>query len=132
MPNITVFLDNNALIHTRPALVDSSNSLALGYGDLLSRMSRMARALMEQGVRKGDRVCMYLDSCPDYLVSYFALWRLGAVAVPANSSLREDELLHLITDSGARTLIHDESGASVAAAAARQSMGVCSPSTPVA
>lgn len=87
----------------------------------------MARALMEQGVRKGDRVCMYLDNCPDYLVSYFALWRLGAVAVPANSSLREDELLHLITDSGARTLIHDEPGASVAAAAARQSMGACSP-----
>jgi long-chain acyl-CoA synthetase len=127
MPNITVFLDNNALIHTRPAVVDASGGLALGYGDLLSRMSRMARALMEQGVAKGDRVCIYLDSCPDYLVSYFALWRLGAVAVPANSSLREDELLHLITDSGARTLIHGESGASVAAAAARQSRGVCSP-----
>ncbi len=64
MPNITVFLDNNALIHTRPAVVDASDGLALGYGDLLSRMSRMARALMEQGVAKGDRVCIYLDRLP--------------------------------------------------------------------
>jgi long-chain acyl-CoA synthetase len=126
MSNITVFLDNNALIHDRPAVVAPSEGLELTFGDLLSRMSRTARALEDQGIRKGDRVCIYLDSCSAYLVSYFAVWRLGAVAVPANISLREDELLHLVTDAGARTLIHDESGAAVAAGAVRQSAGTCS------
>jgi long-chain acyl-CoA synthetase len=125
MSNITVFLDNNARIHDRPAVVAPSEGLELTFGDLLSWMSRTARALEDQGIRKGDRVCIYLDNCPEYLVSYFAVWRLGAVAVPANSSLREDELLHLVTDAGARTLIHDASGAAVAAEAVRQSAGTC-------
>ena len=126
MSNITVFLDNNALIYDRPAVVDPSEGLELTFRDLLTRMSRTARALEDKGIRKGDRVCIYLDSCPEYLISYFAIWRLGAVAVPANISLREDELLHLVTDAGARILICDDSGTAVAGVAAGRSAGICS------
>jgi long-chain acyl-CoA synthetase len=126
MSNITVFLDNNALMYDRPAVVAPSEGLELTFRDLLTRMSRTARALEDQGIRKGDRVCIYLDSCSEYLISYFAVWRLGAVAVPANISLREDELLHLITDAGARILLHDASGAAVAEGAAIRSAGICS------
>ncbi|MDD1708943.1 MAG: acyl--CoA ligase [Methanoregulaceae archaeon] len=126
MSNITVFLDNNALIHDRPAIVAPAENLELTFGDLLSRMSGTARALADQGIGRGDRVCIYLDSCPGYLVSYFAIWRIGAIAVPANISLHQNELLHLISDAGARTLIHDASGSGVAEGAARQSGGNCS------
>ncbi|HNY88376.1 MAG TPA: AMP-binding protein [Methanoregulaceae archaeon] len=114
MSNITVFLDNIAISRDRPALIAPSEGLELTYGEILSRISRTALVLTDQGVGKGDRVCIYLDSCPEHLISYFAIWRIGAVAVPANISLKEDEIGYVIRDSGARILIHDNSGASVA------------------
>jgi long-chain acyl-CoA synthetase len=125
MSNITVFLDNIAMSRDRPALIAPSEGLELTYKEILSRMSRTARALNNQGVGKGDRVCIYLDSCPEYIVSYFAIWRIGAVAVPANISLTEDEIVYALRDSGARTLIHDGSGAKVAQGAVTKSDPAC-------
>jgi long-chain acyl-CoA synthetase len=125
MSNITVFLDNFAISRDRPALIAPSENRELTYGEIISRMSRTARALAEQGVVKGDRVCIYLDSCPEYLISYFAIWRIGAVAVPANISLREDELAYAIRDSGARIILHDGSGAPVTRGAVLKSGSSC-------
>lgn len=47
-------------------------------------MNRIAAGLRAAGVKKGDRVCIYLDSSPEYLISYLAIWRIGAIAVPTN------------------------------------------------
>jgi long-chain acyl-CoA synthetase len=69
--------------------------------------------LSSLGVRKGDRVCIYLDSSPEYLISYFAIWRIGAIAVPTNIAYREDELLHAVTDAGACAIITDKRGAGI-------------------
>jgi long-chain acyl-CoA synthetase len=113
MPNITTFLDNKALIRDRPALIAPSRGICYSYQELLDEVNRSAVRLMELGVGKGDRVCIYLDSIPAYLISYFAIWRIGAVAVPANIAYHEDELLHMLTDAGARGLIHGSDGAGV-------------------
>ncbi|HNL87096.1 MAG TPA: AMP-binding protein, partial [Methanoregulaceae archaeon] len=69
MSNITVFLDNIAMSRDRPALIAPSEGLELTYGEILSRISRTALVLTDQGVGKGDRVCIYLDSCPEHLIS---------------------------------------------------------------
>jgi long-chain acyl-CoA synthetase len=47
-------------------------------------MYRIGLGLSGFGVKKGDRVCIYLESSPEYLIRYFAIWRIGAVAVPTN------------------------------------------------
>jgi long-chain acyl-CoA synthetase len=76
-------------------------------------VQRLASALVARGISRGDRVCIYLDSCPEYLISYFALWRVGAVAVPANIVLREGELRYLLQDSGSRGIICNQQGGCV-------------------
>jgi long-chain acyl-CoA synthetase len=65
------------------------------------------------GVRKGDRVCIYLDSSAEYLVAYLACWRIGAVAVPTNIVYRERELLHAVEDAGAVAVIAAAEGAAI-------------------
>jgi long-chain acyl-CoA synthetase len=114
MPNITTFLENLALVREGPALIAPSAGIEYSYPDLLLQVNGLARILSDEGIERGDRVCIYLDSCPSYLISYFAIWRLGAVAVPANIAYRPDELLHQVTDAGARCLLHDPGGSEVA------------------
>ncbi|MFA5002607.1 MAG: class I adenylate-forming enzyme family protein [Methanolinea sp.] len=113
MQNLTTFLDNHALDPSACALIWPSKRIRYSYAELLDRVQRLASSLSERGISKGDRVCIYLDSCPEYLVSYFALWRIGALAVPANIVLREGELGYLIGNSGARGIICSPEGRSV-------------------
>jgi long-chain acyl-CoA synthetase len=105
MPNITTFLDTDALNPAVPALIHPGTGAVVSYPDLVSRVSCIGKGLQEAGIGMGDRVCIYLDSSPEYLISYFAIWRIGAVAVPANIVYKEGELLHALNDSGCSALI---------------------------
>jgi long-chain acyl-CoA synthetase len=105
MPNVTTFLDNHARDPSQVALRVPNTGESLTYSALLEQSCRLGNALLSRGITKGDRVCIYLDSSPRYLVSYFALWRIGAVAVPANIVYKADELAHVLRDSGARGLV---------------------------
>jgi long-chain acyl-CoA synthetase len=105
MPNVTTFLDNHARGPPVVALRVPHTGESLTYAELLEQSCRLGNGLLLRGITKGDRVCIYLDSSPRYLVSYFALWRIGAVAVPANIVYKADELAHVLRDSGARGLV---------------------------
>lgn len=118
MPNITSFLDNNALDAAVPALVFPPTDETFSYREFLGRVCGLAGELLEAGIEKGDRVCIFLDSSPEYLFSYFAIWRIGAVAVPANIVYREGELAHVLEDSGAKALLYCPKGSEVVQAAA--------------
>jgi len=56
-------------------------------------------------VRKGDRVLLYMQNCPQYIVSYYAILRADAVVVPVNPMNRAEELRHYQTDARARVAI---------------------------
>lgn len=78
----------------------------------------MARGLHELGVSAGDRVGLFLQNDPQFVLASLAVWRLGAITVPANPMLRDRELGHHLADAGATSLIVlDELLADVAAAA---------------
>lgn len=111
MPNLSTFLDVNARYHASPALVFPARSESYTYTELLERVNALGNGLFTLGIGKGDRVCIYLDSSPEYLISYLAIWKVGGVAVPTNIAYRERELLHAIADSDARIIITDENGA---------------------
>lgn len=110
MSNITTLLDARSVPSAKAALICPSRNVTLSYGVLRSEMNRVAMGLSLLGVRKGDRVCIYLDSSPEYLISYFAIWRIGCIAVPTNIVYREDELLHAVSDAGACAVITDPGG----------------------
>jgi long-chain acyl-CoA synthetase len=66
---------------------------------------RLASALKELGVRQGDRVIIQMPNCPEVLVSFGAVYALGAVNVPINFLVGDDETAFIYRDSGAETII---------------------------
>ncbi|RLF15242.1 MAG: acyl-CoA synthetase [Thermoprotei archaeon] len=106
MPNFTSFLDVNVhYFGSKIAMVFPPRKEMYTYRDLLEKVNRIASSLKKLGVNKGDRVCVYTGSRPETIISYFATWRLGAVAVPANPAFRREEMLHILNDSEANTII---------------------------
>ncbi len=87
----------------RPALAFFGAHMT--YAKLLSEVERFSAVLAGLGVRQGDRVGMVLPNCPEYVITFFACQRLGAVAVGNNPLYTERELEHQITDSGAKVMI---------------------------
>lgn len=77
----------------------------LTYADLFQRTAAIAEKLVECGVKKGDRVGLLFPNHPDYVASFFAAIGLGAVLVPINPLLKSEEIAHILSDSGAHTLI---------------------------
>lgn len=75
------------------------------FGQLKEKTDRLATALHGLGVKKGDRVAIMLPNCPQAVLSYYAVLRLGAVAVMTNPLYTERELSHQLKDSGAETII---------------------------
>jgi long-chain acyl-CoA synthetase len=75
---------------------------ALSYAELLRDVEHMAAYLQQVcGVQRGDRVMVFSQNCPQYIAAYMAILRADAVLVPVNAMLLQDELEHIISDSGA-------------------------------
>ncbi len=112
MPNCTTFLDVNARLGDKPALIHPPESgTEYSFCALLKRVCRLSSCLIAHGIAAGDRVGIYLSPpSPEYLIWYFAIWRMGAVAVPFNNVLRADEVAMLLEDSGAACIVTDSSG----------------------
>ncbi|MEY2995157.1 MAG: Long-chain-fatty-acid--CoA ligase [Pseudomonadota bacterium] len=66
---------------------------------------RFAGGLADLGVAKGDRVILFTQNSPQYILAFHAVMRLGAVVVPVNPMNKADELPHYIQDSGANVAI---------------------------
>ncbi|MES2977006.1 MAG: long-chain fatty acid--CoA ligase [Pseudomonadota bacterium] len=75
------------------------------YADVLREAERLAASLQSLGVKRGDRVLLCLQNCPQWVIAHFAILRLGAVVVPVNPMNRADELAHYITDPEARVAV---------------------------
>jgi long-chain acyl-CoA synthetase len=66
---------------------------------------KLAGALMSLGVKRGDRVIIQMPNCPEVLESFYACWRMGAVIVPINYLMGDEEIAYLYKDSGAKVVI---------------------------
>src|ERR1700753_2283030 len=65
----------------------------------------LAVALAARGLRRGDRIALFLQNVPQFVIALLAAWKLGAIAVPVNPMLKERELRYVLTDSGATAVI---------------------------
>ena len=75
------------------------------YRELGDRISRVANALRRKGVRQGDRVALVLPNCPQHVVAFYAVLRLGAVVVEHNPLYTDRELRYQFDDHGAAVAI---------------------------
>ncbi|MBW2031399.1 MAG: long-chain fatty acid--CoA ligase [Deltaproteobacteria bacterium] len=80
----------------------------LTYKELEDRIDRVAAYLRELGLSKGDRVAIYLGNCPEWIMIYYGIIRIGAVAVCISSAYRSSELGHLLSDSRPGVLVTSE------------------------
>ena len=75
------------------------------YAQVQEQAQRLAARLHALGVRKGDRVLLDMQNCPQLVIAHFAILRANAVVVPVNPMNRAEELKHYITDPDARVAI---------------------------
>ena len=99
------YLTANALklYPDRPALIQED--LTLTYRDLESRMNRVARGLIDRGIRPGQRVALMWPNDVRYLESMLGTMRAGAVAVPLNIKLGDDTLTYVLDNADAVAMI---------------------------
>jgi fatty-acyl-CoA synthase len=75
------------------------------YQELRLKAERLAARLHALGVRKGDRVMLDMQNCPQLVIAHFAILRANAVVVPVNPMNRAEELKHYIEDPDAKVAI---------------------------
>ena len=96
-------------VPTAEAVVDVDSGARLTHGELWAQALRVAGGLVEAGVAPGDRVAIRLPNGVPWILAFVGTLAAGAVAVPINTRLVEDEVAYLLADSGARVVIDDPS-----------------------
>src|SRR4029077_7844396 len=72
----------------------------ISYKDLQNRVERWASVLSVRGVKAGDNFGLVMRNSPEFVITFFALVRLGARAVPVNFLLKSDEIAYIFEDAG--------------------------------
>ena len=78
---------------------------ALTFAELKRQAEALAGWLQAEGVARGDRVALYLQNCPQFVIAFYAVMRADAVVVPVNPMNRADEFEHYITDPDTKVAI---------------------------
>ncbi|HKZ95325.1 MAG TPA: long-chain fatty acid--CoA ligase [Candidatus Bathyarchaeia archaeon] len=89
---------------THPAIHYMGKTLT--YQELNESVDHFAAALAKLGVKQGDRVAIYLPNIPQFIISFYAASKIGAINTAVSPLYRERELEYQINDSGAETLIY--------------------------
>ena len=98
------FLRDNALKSPAKIAINYYGK-EIKFQELDDLSDRFAAALRDLGLQKGDRVSLYLENCPQFVMAYFGALKAGGVVVAANPMFKEDELLYELKDSGADILV---------------------------
>jgi long-chain acyl-CoA synthetase len=105
--SLTAFLEEAVDKHRDNVALTQGES-PITYGELLELTEKMAAALSEAGVKKGDRVGLMLPNCPEYVIGFFGAMRMGATATQVNPIYVGRELEHIFDNSGSETVIVHE------------------------
>ncbi len=87
----------------RPAL--THGGVTLTYTTLAQQVRAAAHGLAALGVRRGERVALYLDKCVEMVIGCFGSAAAGAVFVPVNPVLKPEQVAHILRDAGASVLV---------------------------
>jgi acyl-CoA synthetase (AMP-forming)/AMP-acid ligase II len=87
----------------KPALIFKDQ--VISFADLQKHVIRLAAALRKLGIGPSDKVAVFLPNCPEYVFGYLSCFCLGAVVVPLDYMLKEDELISCLSHSEAKLLV---------------------------
>ena len=104
--NISALLDTRvAQTPQKPFLFSEADGRRFTYAEFREAVDRAARMLSERGIVKGDVVSLLMPNSAEYIIGYFACWKLGALAGPVNSLLKEHEIEFVMNNSEAKALL---------------------------
>jgi len=107
LPRQTVYrnLEASAARGPERAAIDYYGA-RISYASLKREVDALAGFLQKRwGVARGERVVLYLQNSPQFVIAYYAILRADAVAVPLNPMNRTEELRHYVADCGARSAV---------------------------
>ena len=100
-------------------LVDNEK---ITYGDILDKVDKLAGYFTQKGIKEGDRVALFLRNSPEFIYTIFAVSKIGAISVPINTFLKEEELDYILEDSGTKLLVTSQIHEKVVNAGAASSL----------
>lgn len=106
--NIGLFLKKRAdICPQREAFVEFERARRFTFAEVNTRCNRVANGLLAAGIQPGDRVATLHKNSIEFIETYFAVAKIGAVMVPVNWRLVAGEIAYILEDSGARALVYD-------------------------
>ena len=96
--------------YERPAITflrDGKVETQISYFELNQDTNRMANIFLAQGIKKGDRVLLFIQKSLIFVVAHLALQKLGAIAVPLNTGFKKSELQYLLGDAEAGLILSE-------------------------
>ncbi len=81
----------------------------ISYQELDEMSNAFACALKDFGIKKGDRVALYLQNIPQFVIAQYGIWKTGGIVVPLNPMYKEKELTYYFRDASVRVLVCMES-----------------------
>ena len=102
--NVCQILKSNSQKYSdQPAIIFKDETIS--FKQLAEHSFCLASSLINLGIKRGDKVAIYLSNCPEYIYVYLAIWCIGATAVPLDFMLTSDELISCLTHSQSKLLI---------------------------
>ncbi|WP_088069555.1 long-chain-fatty-acid--CoA ligase [Gottfriedia luciferensis] len=81
------------------------NGNKTNYEELISSSENLAQSLIEQNIKKGDKIALLLGNSPEFVQTYLAILKLGAIVIPLNPALTESEISYIFKDSSTKLVI---------------------------
>jgi len=102
--NLACIIEKNVRrIPQWPAVI--SETMKYTWEEFNCQVNKMGNALRELGVSKGERVIVSLPNSPEYLITYFAIVKLGAIAVPFNVMFKSTEVTYIANNSEPKVFV---------------------------
>jgi len=95
--------DNAREFPDRTAIIFYGKELT--YGELDRMSDQFARFLLDQGLKKGDRIALFLASCPQYHIAHYGINKMGGIIVPCSPLFKQWELTYALRESEAKAIV---------------------------
>lgn len=97
-PNVANYLENAMLAHPNKLALIFEEQGQWTFQEVDGMVNRISNGLIAMGVKKGDRVTLFLPNCAEAFFWYFGIMKMGAIVNPLNMMLKERELDYIVGD----------------------------------
>jgi len=105
--NLAIWLERTALKHPNREALFLGHKCIGTYKDFWLAVCALRVHLEKEGIKRGDRVAVYMPNCPEFLVAFYSVWSLGAVILPINSKLHMREVKWILGNAECTYLLGD-------------------------